>query len=217
MSDLHPCATCAATRKTCCQQAEIVVTSGDVARIAERVGRSDFTRRTRPSDPAYLEADPDDPNWVRYTLAPDGTRLVLAKQDGLQPGHSGHRGQAGDCTFLGPAGCALPEGVRPLVCRLYPFMYTERGLDGPESASGGLDESWCPTHLFFDADRRALPMSTLPPGTPRTTMLTVLRMDPVEGERWRGMLYEELRRDFVARSRPPPAAGRQAPPAPGAA
>ena len=36
----------------------------------------------------------------------------------------------GDCTFLGAAGCVLPEEVRPLVCRLYPFEYTHRGILG---------------------------------------------------------------------------------------
>jgi Fe-S-cluster containining protein len=195
MSDLHPCARCAVTRKTCCQRAEIVVTTGDVARIAAHTNLSGFTQRTRPTDPAYLEPDPDDPNWGRYTIAADGTRRVLVRQDGVNPGASGHRGGAGDCTFLGPAGCVLPEDVRPLVCRLYPFMYTERGLDRPDSESGGLDESWCPTHLFFDAGRRALPASNLPPGTPRTTMLTVLRMDPQQAEAWRAMLYAELRAD----------------------
>lgn len=195
---LHPCARCASTQKTCCQTAQIVVTSGDVARIAAHTGRTDFTHRTPPSDPSYAEADPDDPNWVRYTIAPDGTRRVLRKQDGQTPGAGGRRGDAGDCTFLGEAGCVLPVEVRPLVCRLYPFMYNEQRLEGPGDESGGLDESYCPTRLFFDASRRALPASNLPPGTPRTTMLTVLQMDPKDGERWRAKLYEELREDREA-------------------
>jgi len=196
---LHPCARCAATQKTCCQTAQIVVTSGDVARIAAHTGRLDFAHRAAPLDPSYSDPDPDDPNWVRYTIAQDGTRHVLRKQDAQSPGVGGHPGQPGDCTFLGPAGCVLPTPVRPLVCRLYPFMYNEHRLEGPADESGGLDETYCPTHLFLDADRRALPASTLHPGTPNTTMLTVLQMDPRDGERWRATLYEELRADHDAR------------------
>jgi hypothetical protein len=90
-------------------------------------------------------------------------------------------------------------------------MYTERGLDGPDSESAGLDESWCPTHLFFDAGRRALPASALAPGTPRTTMLTVLRMDPAKAETWRATLYAELRADHAARSAPPAAPADEGP------
>lgn len=164
------------------------MTSGDVARIAAHTGASGFTHRTRPTDPAYFEHDPDDPNWVRYTIAPDGTRQVLKKQDGREAGAGGVHGRAGDCTFLGKAGCVLPEEVRPLVCRLYPFMYTERGLDG-------VDESYCPTEMFFPKEQRG----DGAPGRARMTMLTVLRMDPADGERWRGMLYGELRGDLAAR------------------
>lgn len=192
---LHPCALCASSQKTCCQHAQILVTSGDVARIAAHTGGTGFSHRAPPIDPAVLEFIPEDPNWLRYTVAPDGTRHVLKKQDGATPGAAGRVGQAGDCTFLGAAGCVLPTEVRPLVCRLYPFMFNEQRMEGPEDQSRGIDESYCPTSRFFDAQRRALPASNLPPGTPRTTMLTVLRMDPRDGERWRATLYEELRRD----------------------
>lgn len=195
MSNQHPCARCASVQKTCCQRAEIVVTTGDLARIAAHTGHADVAHRTRPTDPSYLEHDPDDPNWTAYTIAPDGTRRVLKKQDGVHAGLSGHRGQAGDCAFLGPAGCALPEEVRPLVCRLYPFMYTERGLDGEADESEGVDESYCPTHLFFTAQERR-PTD----GRPRVTMLTVLKMDPRDAERWRRQLYDELRADHDAQA-----------------
>lgn len=32
--------------------------------------------------------------------------------------------ESGSCCLLGPAGCGLPSGVRPLYCRLYPFFFT---------------------------------------------------------------------------------------------
>lgn len=192
---VHPCARCASTQKTCCQHAQILVTSGDVRRIAAHTGLDGFHHHARPIDQAVLEHVDSDPNWVRYTVAPDGTRHVLKKQDGIHPGASGHRGQAGDCTFLGPQGCVLPIETRPFVCRLYPFMYNEWRMEGPGDESKGIDESYCPTGMFFDRERRALPASNLQPGTPRVTMLTVLKMDPRDGERWRAGLYEELRAD----------------------
>ena len=82
------------------------------------------------------------------------------------------RGPGGDCTFLGPHGCTLPSDVRPLVCRIYPFDYTEEGLR-EELARG------CPLHL-------------LPPGQ---GLIEALRMDRGEAERWHRQLYEEIREE----------------------
>lgn len=160
--DEHPCATCARLQRTCCQRAEIVITAGDRARIARHVGADDFWSDRAPEDPSYVEPDPDDPEWAKLTVRADGTRRVLRRRPG------------GDCVFLGAHGCTLPEGVRPLVCRLYPFAYTARGL-------AGIDDGYCPTTLL------------LPPAGPGATMLTVLRMRPEQGERWRSALYDELR------------------------
>lgn len=156
---LHPCARCAGSRRTCCQTAEIVLTAGDVGRIAAFSGHGDFHHRSRPSDPAYLEPDDEDPAWARGTFAPDGTRRVLRRRSD------------GDCTFLGAEGCVLPLEVRPLVCRLYPFAYTEHGLVGR-------DEDYCPTEWLA------------PGGEPMYEVLGVARSD---AERWRTTLYEELR------------------------
>lgn len=161
---LHPCARCARMQKTCCQRAEILVTSGDIARIAAHTGRQDFWSLRAPVDPSYSEPDPDDPNWAAYTTDDRGRRRMLLKQPG------------GDCSFLGPHGCVLPTEVRPIVCRLYPFAYTERGLDG-------IDDGYCPTETL------------IPRTQPGATMLTVLGMDPRDGERWRTALYSELRAD----------------------
>lgn len=159
---MHPCARCASMQKTCCQRAEILVTRGDVDRIAGHTGKTDFWDVRRPLEASYLEEDPEDPNWLAYTTDDQGRRRMLRRKPG------------GDCTFLGEAGCVLPLETRPLVCRLYPFAYTERGLSGE-------DVDYCPTGVLLPADR------------PGLTMLTVLGMAPVDGERWRGQLYAELR------------------------
>lgn len=158
---LHPCARCARVQRTCCQRAEIVLTTGDTDRIAAHSGRRDFLERRAPADPDALAEDPADPNWTRWTIAPDGTRRVLRRR------------ADGDCTFLGPAGCTLPLEVRPLVCRMYPYTFTERGLDRE-------DPAYCPTDLVDPL---------------RTGMLTVLDMREADAERWRRLLYAELRSD----------------------
>lgn len=145
-------------QRTCCQRAEVVVTRGDVARISAHIERDDFHSRRPPEDATYLEHDPDDPNWVRYTSFPDGTRRMLNRN-------------ADGCTFLGAAGCVLPEDVRPLICRLYPFEYTESGIVGE-------DAGYCPTETLAGKDG---------------SMLPVLGMNRAAAEAWRSALYDELR------------------------
>ncbi len=160
---MHPCAHCATLQKTCCQTAEILVTSGDLARISRHTGLAPdegrFWERRVPVDPEYLDDDADDPNWKRWTVAPDNTRRVLRKQ------------KNGDCMFLGQRGCILPENVRPIVCRLYPFSYTESGIQGE-------DAGYCP--------KRAVA-----PEAP--DMVTALGMTLDAAERWHAALYDELR------------------------
>lgn len=158
---LAPCARCAQVQRTCCQRAEILLTEGDVARIEAHVGSpaASFVDRRRPADPAYLEPDEDDPHWLEWTVAADGTRRMLRRMP------------SGACSFLGQQGCVLPTEVRPLVCRLYPFAYDERGLAGRE-------EDYCPTDLLAP-DGRA--------------MHDVLGISAVDAERWRAALYRELR------------------------
>lgn len=159
--EMHPCARCATMQRTCCQRTEILITTGDIARIAAHTGRTDFWSLRRPEDEEYLEHDPDDPNWQRYTVDEQGRRRMLLRKD------------SGDCTYLGKAGCVLPVEVRPLICRLYPFAFNEQGMTG-------MDDHYCPTKVLL-ADK------------PKATMLTVLGMDPLDGERWRRTLYQELR------------------------
>lgn len=163
--DLHPCAKCASIQRTCCQQAEILVTDGDIQRVSSATGRSDIWELRRPSDPSYLDQD-DDPNWLGYTVDARGRRRVLKRQAN------------GDCIFLGPAGCVLGTEERPLVCRLYPFSYTEAGIDG-------VDDSYCPTSRV------------VPEGQ---TILDALGMTLQDGQRWHRALYQELREACAARS-----------------
>ena len=162
---LHPCARCAQLQRTCCQRAEIVLTEGDVVRIQAHGASSAFVEFRAPSDPAYTELDPADPDWVRLTVRPDGTRRMLTRPDDA-------------CTFLGPQGCVLPTDVRPLVCRIYPFTYTERGLAGESP-------DYCPTAVLA------------PRGEP---MAQVLDMTAAEAEQWRCQLYAELRADAARHS-----------------
>lgn len=131
----------------------------DLLRIAAHVGRSDFVEFRKPKDPEYSEWDADDPHWQAYTVKKDGSRQVLKRQDN------------GDCGFLGHQGCVLPLETRPIVCRLYPFQYTEKGIDGVE-------DGYCPTKIL---------------AKPGQTMLDVLDMSRQDGDRWHKALYQELR------------------------
>ncbi|NPU95914.1 MAG: hypothetical protein HPY51_01700 [Candidatus Omnitrophica bacterium] len=124
---MNLCAHCARIQITCCQYTDVLVTEGDIARIAAFTGSDGFHEFRKPADPAYLN-QPGDPNWILYTVLPDGSRRVLKQKNNR------------DCCFLGPEGCGLPREVRPLVCRLYPLDFTESGLTG--LASG------CPVHLL---------------------------------------------------------------------
>lgn len=151
------CVRCARHTRTCCQRSEVYVTPGDVERIAAHTGRGEFYEFRAPGNPEYLPQD-DDPAWRDQAFRPDGTRRVLRREAN------------GDCTFLGSKGCTLPLEVRPLVCRLYPFEYTEAGLTD-ELASG------CPLELL----------------RPGEQLLTALDMHRSDGERWRQQLYAELR------------------------
>jgi Fe-S-cluster containining protein len=161
VSDAHGCgpwgcARHALVERTCCQTSEVFVTEGDKERIAGHTGRADFWEIRAPADPSYLDQG-DDPLWARAAFRPDGTRPILRRKPD------------GDCTFLGKEGCTLPVEVRPLVCRMYPFEYSERGVEGV----GGR----CPEYV-------------VPPGS---TLLDTLGMRREDAVRWHRILYRELR------------------------
>lgn len=153
---LSGCTLCATLGKTCCQSREIFVTEGDKERIAAFTGVQGFWHDTRPADPDYLDQG-NDPNWLAWAFLPDGSRPILKRHPN------------GDCTFLGSAGCTLPLEVRPLVCRMYPFTYTEHGVNG----------------VVDDCPREVIP--------PGSTILQVLDMRTADAIRWHTMLYTELR------------------------
>ena len=159
------CARCARYTKTCCQDREIYTTWGDVERIEGHTGRKDFCEFLPPGDPVYLDQD-DDPLWRDNVFQPDGTRRVLRQQP------------TGDCVFLGPHGCILPLNVRPLVCRLYPYDYTEQGIL-PLPASG------CPLELL----------------APGRELMEALNMPLEEAQQWHEQLYREIR--LETRNQPP--------------
>lgn len=143
--------------KTCCQTPEIYVTPGDAERIGNHLGRRDFWHFRVPTDPVYLEED-DDPVWQEHIFREDSSRRVLKKT------------ADNDCSLLGPQGCTLPLEVRPLVCRLYPFDYDERGIR--DELAGG-----CPVELL----------------RPGQQLLVALDMKINDARRWHKQLYEEIR------------------------
>ena len=150
------CARCAKHMRTCCQTSEIFTTLGDVQRITEFTGKSDFHERRAPEDPVYAEQD-DDPVWRDNVFDEHGTRRVLKRQPN------------GDCTFLGSKGCVLPMETRPLICRIYPYDYTEAGIR-EELARG------CPLELL----------------RPVQGLLQALDMNLADAQRWHKQLYEEI-------------------------
>jgi len=151
------CALCASCGPTCCEFREIYVTPGDVGRIEAFSGRREFYEFTRPADPAYGDQD-DDPAWTSCVFRTDGTRRVLRQRS------------HGACVFLGRQGCVLPTEVRPLICRLHPYDYGERGVKDVLVAE-------CPVHL-------------LPPGQ---ALIAALGMSLKDARRWHEQLYQEIR------------------------
>lgn len=153
------CAQCAAFGKTCCQWTDIYITPGDVRRIAARTGGADFYEFRPPSDPSYADSD-DDPVWKVHVFRPDGTRRVV------------RRDPAGNCSLLGPDGCRLAMDDRPLICRLHPYGYDDRGLYDEPMAG-------CPVHL-------------LPSGE---SLASALGLNRAIANFWHLQLYSELREE----------------------
>jgi Fe-S-cluster containining protein len=142
------------------------VTPGDVQRIELHSGRDDFCEYQLPENPEYADQD-DDPVWRDHVFRPDGSRRVLKRHED------------GDCTFLGPHGCVLPLEVRPLVCRIYPYDYSEAGI--LEDLSPG-----CPLELL----------------RPGQGLIAALDMNVEDARRWRDQLYEEILLEHDEAERP---------------
>jgi Fe-S-cluster containining protein len=127
-----------------------------VKRIDDHIGRGDFYEFRKAENPDYADQD-DDPVWRDRVFRADGTRRVLKRQEN------------GDCTFLGPRGCALPLEMRPLICRIYPYDYNADGI-AADLASG------CPLELL----------------RPGQGLIQALDMNLNDARRWRDQLYEEI-------------------------
>lgn len=153
------CVRCARHQKTCCQTYEIYTTLGDEERIRDFTGRDSFTEFCRPGDPAYADQD-DDPIWRDFVFREDGSRRVLTRQPN------------GDCTFLCQRGCVLPLEVRPLICRIYPYDYTSRGIR--QELSQG-----CPLELL----------------SPGQELIEALDMNLEDARRWHRQLYQEVQNE----------------------
>lgn len=108
----HICTQCSKRQLTCCQDSDPFVTLGDIQRISKEIGHSNFFER-RLAGKSYLQAtkDFDDPLWNEVTIR-DNTRRVTKKASNNV-----------DCIFLSCNGCVLPEDIKPLVCRIYPYDF----------------------------------------------------------------------------------------------
>ena len=104
------------------------VTLGDVYRISEFLGENGFVTFKRIA--AEYEDAAGDSTWSSLILQADGSRRILK------------RTADNSCCFLRRQGCVLPTEVRPLLCRIYPYNFTEEGLAG---ISAG-----CPLALAHD-------------------------------------------------------------------
>jgi len=151
----HPCVTCAGNGTSCCEGTQIGLTTGDVQRIATFLGHDDFFH-LETAEPDYLDVL-DDPDWVALTVRPDGRRRVLKRTPGKR------------CGMLTDLGCQLPWDVRPLICRLHPYTYTEAGISGIAAT--------CPI-----SGHAAWPI-----------VLTDLGMAVAHAQEWHRLLYAELR------------------------
>lgn len=153
------CAQCAIRQQTCCQAHDIYVTLSDIRRIRRFTGTGEFWEYRVPWNPEYLDVG-DDPLWQSRVIRRDNSRRVLKQQVG------------GDCVFLTSTGCRIPMEVRPLVCRLHPCQYDERGIQP------GLSPE-CPWYLLASdhSPHEAVSMS------------------PADADRWHRLLYQEIREE----------------------
>lgn len=117
-------------------------------------------------DDFWHESPPSDPVYADHDDE-DPAWLFGFHEDGSRPILK--RQPDGNCTFLGEHGCVLPLETRPIICRLYPFQFREDAFVGVSSR--------CPAEVT-------------PPGR---SILEVLDMSETTADRWRKLLYLELR------------------------
>lgn len=114
------CMNCARIGTSCCKNYQICLTTGDLQRMSEFLGHQDYFTL---EPPVLEEIEPDyDPLWMPMILKSEGLVRVLK------------RTPEKNCVLLTETGCTLPYDRRPLICRLYPYMYTEEGIIGIDQA-----------------------------------------------------------------------------------
>lgn len=154
------CFHCCQKGTSCCEGTQICLTTGDVLRIAQFLDTSNFFTIEIP-DLAYTDPG-DDPGWITLTVRPDGCRRVLK------------RTAEKNCTMLAEKGCLLPMTIRPLICRLHPYTYTESDISGVDPS--------CPISREGN----------------RPVLLEQLGMAIGQARKWHRQLYCELNADKTA-------------------
>ena len=164
LSVTQPCMNCARAGTSCCKGYQILLTTGDLERISGFLGDHDFfTFET----PVPEEFSPDyDPTWLPMILGSDTQVRVLK------------RTPEKNCSLLTPTGCRLPFDRRPLICRLYPYTYTEQGILGVDAA--------CPISREKEWG----------------TVLEHLDMPTARATQWLTQLYAEVRGSVPGSGRP---------------
>jgi len=157
------CFQCCQSGTSCCKGTQICLTTGDVLRIARFLDASDFFTFQVPD---LIYTDPgDDPAWISLTVRPDGCRRVLKRTAGK------------NCTMLAESGCILPMTIRPLICRLHPYSFTEADISGIDPT--------CPISCEGNWP----------------VLLEQLGMAIGEARKWHQLLYGELHTDKTAACR----------------
>ena len=111
---------CAQAGTSCCKNYQIILTTGDIQRISDFLGHQNFYTL---EPPVFEDIVPDyDPLWMPMVLKSEGLVCVLK------------RTPEKNCALLMETGCSLPYDRRPLICRLYPYRYTEEGILGIDEA-----------------------------------------------------------------------------------
>jgi len=107
---------CARVGTSCCKNYQISLTTGDIQRVSDFLGHQNFFTL---EPPVPEEINPEyDPQWLPLIMESMGRVRVLK------------RTAEKNCSMLTENGCQLPYDCRPLICRLYPYTYTEEGIVG---------------------------------------------------------------------------------------
>jgi len=152
------CMNCARIGTSCCTHYQIILTTGDIQRISDFLGHQNFFIL---EPPVLEDIEPDyDPFWMPMVLKPEGVVCVLK------------RTREKSCVLLTETGCSLPYDRRPLICRLYPYKYTEEGILGIDTDCpiSGEKEWGC--------------------------VLDTLDMPTAKAKQWISLLYAEVRNEI---------------------